>query len=420
MIDLEYERALLAKLLLEPSHMQECDLSPEEFSVESNQTIYQALLSLNAAKEPIDAVTVADKLYAETDQNWLNAVFDLVQGVPATSVPDYVDFVRSKNRGRKAQVIAQELLERAMAPDSVDNAIRDLMALAQPHQRHHYDLDEAARDALDYVERVANGEMRGISSGFKDLDDKLGGLHGGDLIIIGARPAMGKTAMLLNMTYNMLMAGESIALFSGEQDYIQMAARLFSISSDVSSVRMRNGSLTNEDWGRLGANLPKLKGRPMMIDDMPSPSLDRIVRTARKWKHTKNTSVILIDYLQRMATDPKMKRFEGVGANVRGLKNLARELDVPIIALAQVSRDVEKRTDKRPSMGDLSDSSEVEKEADQVFMLYRDEVYNPDTDQQGICEILIDKNRHGPTGFVKTIWKGETMQFKDMVRYSHD
>jgi replicative DNA helicase len=418
MIDLEYERALIAKLLLEPSYMQECDLAADEFSAENNATIYQAMLALSAAKEPIDAITVADRLYAETDQNWLGSIMELVQGVPATSVPDYVDFVRSKNRGRKAQLIAQELLERSTAADSVDNAIRDLMALSQPHQRHHYDLNEACRDALDYIEKIQAGEMKGVSSGFTDLDEKLGGLHGGDLIVIGARPAMGKTAMLLNMTYNMLQGGESVALFSGEQDYIQMAQRLFSISGSVSSVRMRNGSMNQGDWSALSAGAQKLVGKPMMIDDMPAPSLDRVVRASRKWKHTKGTSVILIDYLQRMDTDTRLKRHEGVGANVRGLKNLARELNVPIVVLAQVGRDVEKRADKRPGMGDLSDSSEIEKEADQVFLLYRDEVYNEDTHDKGICEILIDKNRHGPTGFIRTHWQGETMQFKNIERHN--
>lgn len=412
-----YEAGLIARLLVTSSTIQLCDLSPAEFSNEQLRTVYEAILALSNRNDVVDLITVADELFAQTNQNWLGFLGDLMRETQATSnVPVYCAAIRRANESRKAVEIGQELCDRAMVDGAIDNAIRDLMALSLPNKRHQYSMDPALKLALEDIEATFNGERTGLPTGLADLDEKLGGMHGGDLIVIGARPAMGKTAFLLNLSLAISRSGVGVGLFSGEQDVSQMTQRMIAIEGHLSIMRMRNGKMLDGDWPMLSAAIGSLKGRPLWIDDLASPSLSYIVRHARAWKHQHGVGAICLDYLQRMSCDSRMKRHEAVGENVRGLKNLARELGVPVVVLAQVSRDVEKRTDKRPGMGDLSDSSEIEKEADQVFMLYRDEVYNPESADKGIAEILIDKNRHGPTGFVRAVWRGECLRFENLSR----
>ncbi len=416
MIDAEYETALLARLLVSSSLMDQCDLTATEFSTENHQQIYAVMSELHRDGEVVDVITIADSLYTQTDRNWLPVLMDIASsGLPMSSVPEYVDYIRGKNQSRKAVEIATELIERSMAAGAIDNAIRDLMLLSQPTKKHEYTMDEALQLGVEAVDRAFRGEDAGIPTGYKDLDKKLGGMHGGDLIVIGARPAMGKTAMLINIATHQAINGRASALFSGEQPAVQAAQRMIASTGQVSLMKMRNGSLEQHEWAKLSNGVHRLKNKNLMIDDTPSPSLDHIIKSARRLKHSHNIQCIFIDYLQRMSTDPRKKRYESVGDNVRGLKNLARELDIPVVVLAQVGRDVEKRADKRPSMGDLSDSSEVEKEADQIFMLYRDEVYNENTDSAGVCEVLIEKNRHGPTGYIRLMWNGEYVEFKNMA-----
>lgn len=417
MIEQSYEAGIIVRLMTESSAIQECDLEPHEFSNEQLRTVYDAILTLRNRGDVIDWMTVSDYLFTMTNQNWGLFLAELIKDTPATrNMALYCACVRKANETRKAVEVAQILLERANAEGAIDNAIRDLMAISLPNKRHQYNMSTALKMALDDLEARSEGTKRGLPTGLIDLDEKLGGLHGGDLIVIGARPAMGKTALALNMALAVLDQGTPVGLFSGEQDVVQMTERMIAITGRIPIMRMRNGKMLDEDWMRLNIAGTRLKDLPLWVDDLESPSLNYIIRHSRAWRHQHGIGAIFLDYLQRMDWDRRLKRHEAVGENVRGLKNLARELDIPVVVLAQVNRDVERRTDKRPSMGDLADSSEIEKEADQVFLLYRDEVYNDDTSEPGICEILIDKNRHGPTGFVKTVWRGEYLRFENLAR----
>jgi replicative DNA helicase len=244
----------------------------------------------------------------------------------------------------------------------------------------------------------------------------LGGLHGGDLVIVGARPAMGKTALMLNMAASALMAGFPVGVFSGEQGVSQITQRLIAIQGRIPVMRMRNGSLIGEDWSKLSAAVASLKDRGMYIFDKPAPTLSDIVRRARSWHYNHGIKAIYLDYLQRVKITTKAPRHEAIGEIAAGLKELARELNIPVIALAQVNREVEKRVNKRPFMGDLKDSGTIEQEADQIFMLYRDEVYNEETKDKGLAEINIEKNRHGSTGRVDLAWRGEYLRFENLMR----
>lgn len=413
----DYESCLLLTLLTNPDQIPLCDLSPDEFSSTNMAEIYRAIESLNNQGLQVDLIQAADYLRKTTDRDWFPMLAGIAKAIHTTSdVVGYAAIVRRANERRKAAYIGQTLAGDANLDGAIDTAIRDLMALSLPGARRQYDMKTTLKLSMTEIEAAHEGLRKGISTGLVDLDSKLGGLHNGDLVVIGARPAMGKTAFLLNMALAASAQGHSVGVFSGEQDIIQMGQRLLAIQGRVPIMRMRNGDMKEEDFPKLSAAVHALKDRNFITDDTPSPSLSHVVRSARSWKYGSGIGVLFIDYLQRMDTDKTQKRFDAVGDNVRGLKNLARELNIPVVVLAQVGRQVEKRDDKRPGMGDLSDSSEIEKEADQIFMLYRDEVYNEDTSEIGIAEILIDKNRHGPTGYIKAIWRGEVLRFENMAR----
>lgn len=413
----DYEASLVLSLLLDQTKIPQCDLSADEFGNRQYAEVYSAITALSDRGDVVDLLTVSQYLHAQTGRNWLPTIKELSAGINTTrNIEHYTQIVRKEHEHRKAAAIGQHLAANADGDGAIDTAIRDLMALSLPGRRRQHNMNSTLKIAVNELDAAYNGERKSISTGLIDLDDKLGGLHNGDLVVIGARPAMGKTALLLNMALAASAGGHGVGLFSGEQDIIQMGQRLLSIQGKVPVMRMRNGKLLDEDWPKVSAAVASMKDRKFITDDTPSPSLSHVVRSARSWKYGGGVDVIFLDYLQRMHTDGKQKRFEAVGENVRGLKNLARELNIPIVVLAQVNRTVESKADKRPNMGDLADSSEIEKEADQIFMLYRDEVYNPNTEHKGLAEILVEKNRHGPTGFIRVIWRGECLRFENLGR----
>lgn len=416
-MDYGYESGLLLKILLEPSTLMSVDLAPEEFSNENYRMVYRAILDLTNEGRIVDFGPVVERLTQQAPGNWLHFVSSMAaEAQPPTSVTASVEAIRRIHQSTRAITVAARLSERSAMPGAVDDAIRDLMGLTQTKSRHEHTMSSALKLALADIEEAVEGRRRGLPTGLKDLDEKLGGLHGGDLIVIGARPAMGKTALMLNMLLASTRHGTPVGVFTSEQDASQAAQRMIAIEGKVPLVAMRNGKLGDSDWSSVSAAVQTMNKYSVQLDDTGSPSLSHIVRTARRWKHTHGTGALFIDYLQRMDCESGKKRFESVGDNVRGLKTLAKELDIPVVVLSQVGRQVESRQDKRPNMGDLSDSSEVEKEADQVFMLYRDEVYNEDTPDKGIAEILIEKNRHGPTGYIRVSWRGEFLRFDDLAR----
>jgi replicative DNA helicase len=247
------------------------------------------------------------------------------------------------------------------------------------------------------------------------LDEILGGWHNSDLTIIGARPAMGKTALLVNLAESSADARYATGIISGEQPADQIGLRRMAINSNVGASSIRAGRIEDEQWSRLGVAMGAARDRPVWIYDRSALTLDELVAVARKWKHAHDLKVLFIDYAQRI-TVPGADRITEVSQVARGLKNLARDLQIPVIALAQVKAAVDQRPDKRPMAGDLANSDELTREADQVLMLYRDEVYNPDSQHKGTAEILIEKNRHGPTGFKRVGFLQETMRFVNLAR----
>lgn len=412
------EQSVLGGLLIAPEaiHAVEDLLTGDMFTRADHRTIFYAMGDMVAAGRPVDGVTLGEHLEREGHGNALSAyLIEMAATTPsAANIRAYAQLVRSSWTRRQVQAVGHRIAQAdGDASELLDAAIADLMRLQHTSQKHEYSLRDGMSMAYQAMKEAKElgGRIPGITTGLSKLDGIVGGWHDSDLIVVGARAAMGKTALLLNFAHN---CGVPHGIVSAEQPVDQVAARLMSMDSGIAATAMRSGRVDDEDMGTLHATVKKLIDRKAFVYDRSAPTIGEVCRIARKWHHQHGIRVLFVDYIQRIESDRGEKRYERVGDVVRQLKNLARDLQIPVIALAQVARNVEQRTDKRPHMGDLSDSSEIEKEADQVLMLYRDEVYTPESPDRGTAEIIIDKNRHGPTGFLRCKWVAETMRFEDL------
>jgi replicative DNA helicase len=254
-----------------------------------------------------------------------------------------------------------------------------------------------------------------MTTGYKQLDEAMGGFFDSDLIIIPARPAMGKTACLLNI---ILRCGGTPGVISAEQGHDQMGIRTVCIGGKINHHKFRTGQLEEEDWTSMTASIMKFKERNGRIYDKPAPTMLEIEKIARRWVYKNGVDILFIDYAQRIShEDKRMPRWQQNTDIAMRLKELARTLNIPVVALAQVNRDCEKRPSKRPEMGDIADASAYEKEADAIITLYRDEVYNEDTPDRGVLEMDFKKNRHGPIGVIRMKWEGQYMRVDDFTDY---
>jgi replicative DNA helicase len=285
------------------------------------------------------------------------------------------------------------------------------MGLHAIEQNHEWDSKQATQQAFAELVKIHNsaGALPGVTTGLDALDDKLGGFHAGDLIIVGGRAAMGKTAMLGGMARGAALKRIPVGVISGEQPVVQMQLRSLSALAKIESMKFRTARFDEAEWARLTGATATASELPMWFLDRSAPSMAEVARVARRWKHKHGIKALYVDYLQRVVGEGDRK-FEQVGFVARALKNLARDLDIPVIALAQVSRAVEGRANQMPRMGDLSDSSEIEKEADEVLMIYREGYYDQNAPQDQ-ARIIVEKNRHGPTGFIDVSWNGPIMTF---------
>jgi len=288
------------------------------------------------------------------------------------------------------------------------------MALQKTEARAEFNIKQVLKSAYEEAQRARElgSTIPGIPTGLNRLDYVLGGWHDSDLVVVGARPAMGKTALLLNF---LVSCKVKCGFISAEQPMQQIGARLLSLKSKVAAEKMRSGRFHADDYGRLASAIEDLSDRTIQVYDRSSPTIADVNRIARKWKHECGIRILFVDYIQRIKsvqTGRNANKSERVGEVVQGLKNLARDLEMPVVALAQVAREVDKREDKQPGMGDLSDSSEIEKEADQVITLYRPHVHDESADK-ALAILSIEKNRHGQTGIVKAAWIAESMRFEN-------
>lgn len=412
---LEIERILLATMMLRPGDCWRVSIVPEHFASEQHADILAAIQTRSQEAKPIDPVSLMDHFEQEGHPGTGQLALEIGNSGMLTPVPEpYAHRISSAWRQRKARDIGAELMK-ATDSAAVDQAIAALMSLHAVEQNHEFDAKQATNAAFQELTAIYNagGKLPGVTTGLADIDEKLGGLHRGDMIVIGGRAAMGKTSFLLGMARAAAKAGSPVGIISGEQPVEQMALRMLSSGTNIESRKFRTANFEDFEWGKLFGVVSATAELPMWFLDRSAPSMAEVARVARRWKHKHGISALYVDYLQRIGGEGERK-YEQVSFVARGLKNLARDLDIPVIVLAQVSRAVENRANSIPKMGDLSDSSEIEKEADQVLMIYREGYYDANA-SQNTARVIVEKNRHGPTGYVDLHWSGATMTFGDLA-----
>lgn len=423
----EAEQAVLGGLMLDPlAYDRIADrLSEADFYRRDHALIFRAIGELVGKGEPADAVTLGEWFESKGIAEMVGGMaytIQLANTTPsAANIASYARIVREKSQLRKVIDAVTSACESAWHPDAepatvVDAAVRSLMGIGKAHTDHEMTIREALRRLNERMMKLhaSGGALPGIPSGIAELDDKLGGFQDGDLILIPARPSMGKTSLLGFCVAHAAGKGFPVGLISGEQPGEQIALRLVSARSKVDAHRIRNAHLDDHEWPKLTTANADLASMPLWIYDRSAPSIDELKRVARKWKQQHGIRGLYVDYAQRI--DGKGRtRYEQVSEVARELKTLARDLNITVIALAQVNRSVEQRADKRPGMGDIADSGELEKEADQVVMLYRDYYYNAESPDKGVAELIVEKNRHGATGVIKVGWDSAHMDFYDLA-----
>ena len=419
----DIEQQILYVLIKQPHLIAEAGLSPEHFSVPTNAEIFAAAQHVTNAGGFADIITVAEYLEAQhraVDMSYFKTLVESGVGAPK-NLSKYCSILKDASRKRKAKDIAHMLrtsIDENIGADPIQQAIKDLMAIDQAEIDYEHDFKDAARGALEFVQAALNRDgLLGITTGLNELDEAIGGYNKTDLVVIPARPAMGKTAFLLSCLHK---CGVPAGLISAEQDHMQVGLRLISMQGSVNSQNLRTATLDESEWARVSAGAIALQNIQGAINDKPGINITEVVAQARKWKFERGIEILYLDYIQKIkGSNPRATRTEQVTEVVGTLKNLAKELQIPVVALAQVNRQCEQRPDKRPTSSDIADASEIEKEADVIMALYRDEVYEDDTPDRGVAELILTKNRHGPIGTLRCQFIGKYFQFKDFQSVSN-
>jgi len=431
--NIEAEQAVLGAVFLEPSALTLASeiLIPEDFYRAAHQKIFHSMLKLADKGEPVDLVTVTKDLadYKVLEEiGGVSYLSDLANSVPtAANIEYYAKIVSEKSILRRlirtATNIAQEGYNREDDVDGLlDDAERSIMEVAQ---RKNTGAFQSIKDVLvktyDNIEMLHNrkGEITGIPTGFTELDRMTAGFQRNDLIIVAARPSVGKTAFALNIAQNVATkTDENVAIFSLEMGADQLVMRMLCAEGNINAQNLRTGNLTPEDWEKLTMAMGSLSNAGIYIDDTPGIKVSEIRAKCRRLKQESGLGMVLIDYLQLIQGSGRNKenRQQEVSEISRSLKALARELEVPVIALSQLSRGVEQRQDKRPMMSDIRESGSIEQDADIVAFLYRDDYYDKETENKNIIEIIIAKQRNGPVGTVQLAFVKEYNKFVNLER----
>jgi replicative DNA helicase len=437
--DLDAERAVIGAMLVSETAVAAVAerLAAEDFYSEVHRIIYGAMMRLYSRGEPIDQLTLTNELRSVNEFERIGGrpyVFQIVESVPtAANAGRYADIVRGKALLRAIIDVGSRITEDAFRePEDVSEALDSAEQLVygvsnRTLREHLAPVSELAPGALEMIQRLyeQEGEVTGVETGFEDLDRLTTGFHKSDLIILAARPAMGKTAMALNAIWH--ASGEKkmpVAIFSLEMSKEQLVQRLISQTTRISAQALRSGNVKAEDWPKLVRGVAEVSRAPIWIDDTAGVTLMEIRAKVRRLASQLNVagelplSLVVVDYLQLMVGQGNRaeNRQQEIAEISRGLKVLARDLDVPVLAIAQLSRAVEARHDKRPLLSDLRDSGAIEQDADMVMFLYRDEYYNPESDDKGIAEVIVGKHRNGPTGKVQLAWMEQYTKFGSLAR----
>jgi replicative DNA helicase len=402
-------------------------VSVDDFYKDAHGKIYQAMLSLYEHREPIDVITLTNKL---EDMNELDRIgggsyiASLASSVPsAANITHYAKIVADKSILRKLIHASGDITELAFKeekeiPDILDRAEQAVFAVSQKHTKGHFiaisDILTDSFERLDELHRNKD-KLRGVPTGFRDLDNLLAGLQPSDLIVIAARPSMGKSSLAINMAQHVAIhEGIPVAIFSLEMSKEQLVDRLLAAEANIDSWKLRNANLSDDDFQRIGEAMAKLSEAPLYFDDSVGINVMEMRTKARRLQSEHGLGLIIIDYLQLMQGNGSQNRVEEVSDISRSLKGLARELNVPVVALSQLSRAVENRPSRIPQLADLRESGSIEQDADVVMFIYRDDYYDKDSERKNIADILIRKHRNGPVGQIELYFKPEQMLFSNL------
>ncbi len=403
-------------------------ITGEDFYNRQYGILFETMVELNDAGSPVDLVTLQNKLREKDvppEVSSLEFVRDLIAAVPTSAnIKYYAAIVAEKSTLRKLIRLNEEIANTCYAEkESLEYILEDtekrVFQLVQKRSTDDYvPIRQVVMNAMNRIEMAAKnkGNVTGIPTGFIDLDYRTAGMQPSDLILIAARPSMGKTAFELNLAqYMAFKKNLTVAIFSLEMSKEQLVNRMFSLESSVDAQKLRIGQLNDQEWERLIESAGTIGKSRLIIDDTPGISIAELRSKCRKYKLEQDLSIIMIDYLQLMSGGGRSEsRQQEISEISRSLKALARELNVPVIALSQLSRAVEQRPDHRPMLSDLRESGAIEQDADVVMFLYRDDYYNHDTDKKGISEVIIAKQRNGPIGTVELAWLPEYTKFANL------
>lgn len=428
----ESEQSILGSILLDKEAIITVTetIKPEDFYKEAHKIIYECMMKLNNKNEPIDLITLTEELKKQghlEDVGGISYITSLSTIVPTTSnVKYYADIVKEKSVLRKLIKVSNDILNLGYdssikVEDILEKAEKQIFDISQEKSSEDFQaINSVLMDTYDMIEKLYTNkeDITGITTGFEDLNKKTNGLQRTDLILIAARPAMGKTAFSLNLVQNAALKGDaSVAVFSLEMSKEQLVQRMLSAQSHVELKKIKTGSLDENDWPRIIDAMSVLSNANIYIDDTPGIKIGELRSKCRKLKIEKGLDLILIDYLQLMEGDGgNESRQQEISKISRSLKIIAKELNCPVVALSQLSRAPEQRSDHRPMLSDLRESGAIEQDADIVMFLYRDEYYHPDSERKNIGEVIIAKNRHGETGSAELVWLGEIQKFANKAR----
>jgi replicative DNA helicase len=432
---IEAEQAVLGGLMLSGQAWDRIadKLSEEDFYRREHRLIFRAIGELSGKNMPCDAVTLGEWFESNNIADLVGGaayVVELANATPsAANIEAYAMIVREKSVLRQLIDAGTEIASDGFQPDGrtsnelIEGAEQRVFRIAEAGSRgarQFINVKDAAREALEVLNQRYHSDslITGLATGFTDFDNMTAGLQAGDLVILAARPSMGKTALAVNMAeYAAIREKKSVAIFSMEMSAVQLTFRLLSSLGRINQQSLRSGKLEDEEWPRVTSAMSLLADSKIFIDDTPGLSPMELRARSRRLKRSHDLGLIVIDYLQLMAVPGnKENRATEIAEISRSLKALAKELQVPVIALSQLNRSLESRTDKRPVMADLRESGAIEQDADVIVFIYRDDYYHQDSTEKGVAEIIIGKQRNGPTGTLKLTFRGQYTKFENYAR----
>ncbi|MEA4815548.1 MAG: replicative DNA helicase [Lachnospiraceae bacterium] len=430
--DYEAEQAVIGSILLDNEAVYPSMelLTGEDFYSPQLKVVFEAISDLYRSGVAIDVITLKNRLEEKSifeESGGLKLLATLSNFVPsAVNVRNYIKIVKDKSILRRLIKTSQELGQLAYdGTESIssilDKTEKNIFNILEENAKEGFShIRDVTYASIERIEEIYNNKKKitGIETGFPDFDNMTAGLQKSDLVLVAARPSMGKTAFTLNIAQNAAVKGKiPTAIFSLEMSKEQLATRLLSSEAMVDSQRIRTGDLNDEDWSKLIEAMGILAEAPLYIDDTPGITPMEIRSKCRKLKMEKGLGLIVVDYIQLMSSNGKNdSRQQEISEISRSLKAIAREMDAPVIALSQLSRACDQRTDHRPVLSDLRESGAIEQDADVVTFLYRDEYYFPETEKKNLAELIIAKQRNGPTGTIELMWFGQYTRFRSIAR----